>query len=108
MEPSRKHGQFDPRYPPIRHKPSPASLWRLGEEHLDWQRFLARFFPATGRHDLDALAAYGSYMKDVEGRPARGPRAPGSSSNAVPDARSDTAQIGSSGRPLGSIHEPAG
>ena len=72
IEHSRKHGPFDPRYPTIRHKPAPASLWRLGEERLDWQGFLARFFPDSRRHDFDALASYQSYLNDAEARPADG------------------------------------
>ena len=76
IEQSRKHGAFDPRYPPAHFKPAPASLWRLGEERLDWQGFLARFFPATRRHDSDALAAYESYLNDIDGRPVRGFPAP--------------------------------
>ena len=28
---------------------------------LDWQAFLARYFPGRRRHDLEALAAYGAY-----------------------------------------------
>jgi hypothetical protein len=63
-EHSRKHGPFDRRYPPFRHKPAPASLWRLGEEPIDWKGFLARFFPGSRRHDFDALAAYESYRDD--------------------------------------------
>jgi hypothetical protein len=70
IEHSRKHGPFDPRYPTIRRKPAPASLWRVGEERLDWQGFLARFYPDSRRHDSDALAAYQSYLNDAEARPA--------------------------------------
>jgi hypothetical protein len=72
IEHSRKHGPFDRRFPPIRRKPAPASLWSLGEERLDWQRFVARFFPGSRRHDLDALAAYESYRKDADRRTADG------------------------------------
>jgi hypothetical protein len=68
IEHSRKHGPFDRRSLPIRHKPAPPSLWRLGEDRLDWQGFLARFFPESRRHDFGALAAYEWYVKDVEGR----------------------------------------
>jgi hypothetical protein len=70
IEQSRKHGAFDSRYPLIGHKTAPASLWRPGEERLAWQGFLARFYPRSGRHDFDALAAYESYRNDIE---ARGP-----------------------------------
>jgi len=65
-EHSRKHGPFDRRYPPVRHKPAPASLWHLGEEGIDWEGFRARFFPGYRRHDFDALAAYESYRNDVD------------------------------------------
>lgn len=68
IEHSRKHGPFDRRYPPIRHQPAPASLWRPGHERLDWQGFLARFFPDSSRHDFDVLAAYESYLNDLEAR----------------------------------------
>jgi hypothetical protein len=42
---------------------------------LDWAEFTAARFPASGRHDLKAIVAYGEYKKSgtVEGRPA-GPR----------------------------------
>ena len=73
IEHSRKHGAFDSRYPPTRHAPVPASLWRSGEERLDWQGFLARFFPDRRRHDREALAAYESYVNDVESRSALSP-----------------------------------
>jgi len=93
IENSRKHGPFDRRYPPIRHKPAPASLWRLGEERLDWQGFLTRFFPESTRHDFDALAAYESYVNDVEGRPADDPSAPAhGKSSAVHAARPEPTQ----------------
>jgi hypothetical protein len=72
VEHSRKRGPFDSRYPHIQHEPTPASLWRLGEERLDWQGFLGRFFPDSRRHDFDALAAYESYLNDAHGRPADG------------------------------------
>jgi hypothetical protein len=93
VEHSRKHGPFDPRYPPVRHKPVPASLWRLGDERLDWQGFLARFFPESRRHDLDALAAYESYANDVEGRLAYSSSVPAlGASGAAHDARSEPTQ----------------
>jgi hypothetical protein len=94
IEHSRKHGPFDGRYPPIRHEPAPASLRRPGEERLDWQGFLARFFPASSRHASDPLAAYESYMNDVDGRPADGSAAAGRRSSAVRGARSEMGQRG--------------
>jgi hypothetical protein len=84
IEHSRKRGPFDPRYAPIRHKPVPVSLWRLGEERLDWQAFLARFFPDSRRHDSDALVVYESYVNGVDASTGRG-----SEPSAVP-ARLDT------------------
>ena len=94
VEHSRKHGAFDRRYPPIRHKPAPPSLWRLGEERLDWEGFHARFFPESRRHDFDALAAYESYRNDIDSHPADGAAAPalGSASSAVHAARSEPTQ----------------
>lgn len=72
LEHSRKHGAFDLRYPTIRHKPAPVSPRRLDEERLDWQGFLARFYPGRRRHDFDAVAAYESYLNDAEReRPGR-------------------------------------
>ena len=64
IEHSRKHGPFDPRYPAIGHEPVPASLWRLGEERLDWRSFVARFFADSSRHDSVPIVAYESYMDD--------------------------------------------
>jgi hypothetical protein len=92
IEHSRKHGPFDRRYPLIRHKPAPASLWRLGEERVDWQGFVARFFPDSRRHDFDALAAYESYRNDADRRPADGFLAPGSPTRARNAEPLDTAQ----------------
>ena len=94
IEHSRKHGPFDPRYPPIGHKPVPAGLWRRGEARLDWQGFLARFHPGYRRHDFDVLAAYESYVNDAEGRPADDSGAPvlSSASSAAHAAASETEQ----------------
>jgi hypothetical protein len=94
IEHSRRHGPFDGRYPPILHTPAPVSLWRLGEERLDSQGFLARFFPGSRRHDFDALAAYESYLNDAQ-HSAGGFAVPalGSSSGAARIVRSDTTQV---------------
>lgn len=75
IEHARKHGPFDPRYPPPRDTRAPTSLRRLGEQRTDWQALLARFYPGWRRHDLDALAAYESYGNDAEGRGARSGKA---------------------------------
>jgi len=92
IEHARKHGPFDHRYPPTRRKQAPASLWRFGEERLDWQGFLAQFFLDSRRHDFDALAAYASYLNGAEGRPAGDALAPavGSLSSAAHVDRLDT------------------
>jgi hypothetical protein len=97
IEHSRKHGPFDSRCPPIRHKPAPASLWRLGEERTDWQGFLARFYPGCRRHDFDALAAYEAYCNDAEVRRVDDSRVLGSLSAAVHLARSEDARSGGNG-----------
>jgi len=69
VEPARRHGPFDTRYP-VRPKLA-ATTWELQPdedrlERLDWSRFLARFLPNSGRHDFDALAAYESYRNALE------------------------------------------
>jgi hypothetical protein len=77
VEPARRHGPFDTRYP-TRTKLA-AATWELESdggrsERLDWSAFLARFFPTSRRHDFRAVAAYESYRKTVEqvARPASG------------------------------------
>src|SRR5439155_17752551 len=69
VEPARRHGPFDTRYP-VRPKLA-ATTWELHPdedrlERLDWSAFLARFFPNSRRHDLGALAAYESYRNARE------------------------------------------
>jgi hypothetical protein len=69
VEPARRHGPFDTRYP-TRTKLA-AATWELrsdgdGSERLDWSAFLARFFPTSRRHDFGTLAAYESYRNTVE------------------------------------------
>lgn len=75
VEPARRHGPFDTRYP-VRPKLA-ATAWELqtdevGLARLDWSAFLARFFPNRRRHDFEALAAYASYRNALEqaSRPA--------------------------------------
>ena len=65
VEASRRHGPFDLRYPLIRHKPSPPSLRRRGEDRIDWDDFVARFYPHSRRHDFDVVAAYEAYAIEV-------------------------------------------
>jgi hypothetical protein len=69
LEPARRHGPFDIRYP-ARPKLA-ATTWELqrdeeGMEWLHWSAFLARFFPNRRRHDFEALAAYESYGNALE------------------------------------------
>jgi hypothetical protein len=67
IESSRRHGAFDTRYPDkhLSLSATPANPTRYTSEelacHLDWQAFLARFFPSHPRHALQALAPYGEY-----------------------------------------------
>jgi hypothetical protein len=73
VEPARRHGPFDARYP-VRPKLA-ARTWELqpdedGFERLEGSAFLARFFPNSLRHDLDALAAYESYRNALDQAPA--------------------------------------
>jgi hypothetical protein len=69
VEPARRHGPFDTRYP-MRTK-LPATTWELkseedGLERLDWASFVARFFPKIRRHDFEVLAGYQSYRNEIE------------------------------------------
>jgi hypothetical protein len=69
VEPARRHGPFDTRYP-VRTKLA-ATTWELqpggdGLERLDWSAFVARFFPDSLRHDFGALAAYEAYENALE------------------------------------------
>ncbi|MGZ4401118.1 MAG: hypothetical protein ACXVYM_09630 [Gaiellaceae bacterium] len=69
IEPPRKHGPFDLRYPS---RPTLAPpVWELQageeeEERLDWSSFLERFFPNRRRHDFEALGWYVAYTKRLE------------------------------------------
>jgi hypothetical protein len=60
VEPARKHGAFDPRYP-LLSKPAAPSWVLRADDGLEWTAFLAHFFPGRRRHDIEALAAYGAY-----------------------------------------------
>ena len=90
IEHSRKHGSFDPRYPMIGHKAVPASLVRLGGESLDWQGFVARYFPDSRRHDSEALAGYEAYLNAAQEPPAEGSPAPALGEEGEPPATADT------------------
>jgi hypothetical protein len=80
IESPRRHGHHDPRYPPsvfsLVGAPAEDTLpsiaaWeneggttRLAEEPsepIEWSAFSRSRFPASRRHDLVALAAYGRY-----------------------------------------------
>ena len=37
-------------------------------EDLDWQQFRAAYFPGSGRHDLEAIVAYGAYRRSLAAR----------------------------------------
>jgi hypothetical protein len=66
VEASRKHGEFDGRWPglpklaPRTWVPDPGDS---DADELDWSAFLKRFFPNRRRHDLAALAAYEGYKR---------------------------------------------
>jgi hypothetical protein len=80
VEPSRRHGPFDTRWP-TRHSTVAAAvrsapLLRPAEAaaRLDWDAFSSRYFPACRRHDLGALSDYAAFKHGREGRqggPAR-------------------------------------
>ena len=58
IEAARKHGPFDGRYAvPSKRAELPPHIVS-GEDPLDWSAFSARFFPSSGRHDFEAVAAY--------------------------------------------------
>jgi hypothetical protein len=60
VEPTRKHGVFDRRYPGLSTPATPT--WVLDvETGLDWAEFSTRFFPHGCRHDIKALQADGAY-----------------------------------------------
>ena len=79
METSRRHGQFDMRWPSARNDNSralsTAPLLSAAEaaEALDWHAFSARYFPEQRRHNLKAQSAYAAYKQGREWRtpPAR-------------------------------------
>jgi hypothetical protein len=69
VESSRKHGEFDGRWPglpklaPRTWVPDPGDS---DADELDWSAFLRRFFPNRRRHDQAALAAYEGYKHWLE------------------------------------------
>jgi hypothetical protein len=69
VDPSRKHGPFDFRYPTPERLATP--VWELRpaqrrEGRVAWAVFLERFFPNRGRHDFEALAAYAGYRNALD------------------------------------------
>jgi len=74
IEPSRKHGPFDPRGGQRRLHVVAAGLATATTSledvpaRLDWDGFSKRSFPERGRHDLERLSAYDAY---THGRPWR-------------------------------------
>ena len=68
VEPGRRHGPFDFRYPGRRKLA--ASVWERGRDRdgsgkLEWSGFLTRFFPNRRRHDFEALAAFEDYRSTL-------------------------------------------
>ena len=65
---------------------------------LDWNAFSAQYFPGRGRHDLDAVAAYGAYRQGRDW-PNSGADTPPPKLTLVPDesppaAESDGIAVG--------------
>jgi hypothetical protein len=64
VESSRRHGEFDGRWPVppklVERAWVPERADTDGAQ-LDWSTFLRRFFPNRRRHDRAALAAYQAY-----------------------------------------------
>jgi hypothetical protein len=77
IEPSRRHGHFDPRFSiqraaaerPRANGPTDIEELPLG---LDWVAFTGRLFPGRRSHDFEALKAYEAY-KDRSHRPKEEP-----------------------------------
>ena len=74
IEPSRRHGHFDPRFS-IQRAPAdgPTANGMPGIDELagglDWAAFSGRLFPGRRRHDFEVLKAYEAYKNG-----SRGPR----------------------------------
>jgi hypothetical protein len=68
VEPSRRHGHFDGRYPVLPEVVERTWVPESGDtdgDQLDWSAFLSRFFPNRRRHDRAALAAYQAYKQSL-------------------------------------------
>jgi hypothetical protein len=67
VEPSRRHGPFDSRWPkrPLRIAADRLTIALTGlkdlPDGLDWDAFSTHYFPGRPRHDLDAISAYREY-----------------------------------------------
>jgi hypothetical protein len=61
VKPTNKHRPFDTRYPARPTRITPKWVLQPDQELLEWDAFLARYFPGSRRHDLEPLAAYGAY-----------------------------------------------
>lgn len=69
VEPKRKHGPFDRRYPMLATLAAPTWVLQV-IQGLDRTAVLTRFYPNRRRHDLEALAAYGRYRNGPKQRPS--------------------------------------
>ncbi len=58
-----------------------VSLEPVGDE-LDWEGFVAAYFPESRRHDLEALVAYGAYKRSLVAGNHPAPEAARSSADA--------------------------
>jgi hypothetical protein len=78
IEPSRRRGHFDPRWPKRRPRIAakrlvPARAGEVVPDGLDWDAFSMRYFPGRRRHDLKVISAYEAYK---HGRRLRGSSRP--------------------------------
>ena len=79
IEPSRRHGPFDPRFSIERagpDRPAATGMTEIEEvpSGLDWAAFSGRFFRDRRRHDFEVLKAYEAYRNGSYGltdEPAR-------------------------------------
>ena len=74
IEPSRRHGHFDPRWPNRRFPVVAARLTSAAAgledapDGLDWDGFSRNYFPGCRRHDLEVISAYDAYKHGRLGR----------------------------------------
>jgi hypothetical protein len=79
IEPSRRHGRFDPRFSILlarADRPTANATAGIDElpGELDWAAFPGRLFPGRRRHDFEVLKAYEAYRGGARGpteEPAR-------------------------------------